>query len=96
MKIDVKIVKDSIAYFVLTKDENPYLEGDELVSEVFGITLETYHKRLLEKVINKINYGINEDVLCFEADENSLETIATKYREEFSVELEALNSIQSE
>ena len=94
MKIDVKIIKDSIAYFVLVKDENPYLETDELVSEALGITLEIYHERLLTKVIDKINYGINENRLYFETDEN--EVIASKFREEFLIELEALNSDQTE
>lgn len=96
MKIDVKIVKDPDAYFVLMKDESLYLETDELISETFGITLETYHERLLTKVIDKINYGLNENRLCFETDENGMEIIAIKYREEFSIELETLNSAQSE
>lgn len=96
MKIDVKIVKDPDAYFVLMKDESLYLETDELISEALGITLETYHERLLTKVIDKINYGLNENRLCFETDENGMETIAIKYREEFSIELETLNSAQSE
>lgn len=94
MKIDVKIIKDEIACFVLEKDGSVYLETDELISEAFRIALETYHNRLLTKVIDKINYGISEDNLCFEMDESEMETIASKFREEFVTELEALNSNQ--
>ena len=96
MKFSVSIgkVNNFEAYFLLVKDGKHCIIADNFISKNLNISIEQYHDRLTEKVINHVHHTIDTSEAYFDLRENDItgkKMLINKFKEEFVTELTSLN-----